>query len=108
MAKSAELRELYEIEWSITGVATRGMGWLSKPEGFQASSLLGNSVDESSPVRSTGINEWLLAARPDVVFETTSLNHETGQPAIDYLTAVLKSGCSRHYREQRSGGLRLR
>jgi homoserine dehydrogenase len=93
VAKSAELRELYEIEWSITGVATRGMGWLSRPEGFQASSLLSNSVDESSrPARSNSINEWLLGARPDVVFETTSLNHETGQPAIDYLTAVLKSG----------------
>jgi homoserine dehydrogenase len=92
MAKSAELRELYEIEWSITGVATRGLGWLSKPEGFPAASLLGNSFAASSPVRSNGINEWLLAARPDVVFETTSLNHETGQPAIDYLTAVLKSG----------------
>ncbi|MCM3902789.1 MAG: hypothetical protein ND866_13880 [Pyrinomonadaceae bacterium] len=93
LAKSAELRELYEIEWSITGVATRGMGWLSRPEGFQASSLLSNSVDKSlGLVRSTSINEWLLAAQPDVVFETTSLNHETGQPALDYLTAVLKSG----------------
>ncbi|MCM3869095.1 MAG: hypothetical protein ND895_00180, partial [Pyrinomonadaceae bacterium] len=92
VAKSAELRDLYELEWSITGVATRGLGWLSKPEGFQTSSLLSNSNDESSPDRSVGINEWLLAARPDVIFETTSLNHETGQPAIDYLTAVLKSG----------------
>jgi len=89
--KSAELRELHEIEWSITGVATRSMGWLSKPDGFQVPSLLSNSVDESS--RSTGIHEWLLAAQPDVVFETTSLNHETGRPAIEYLTAVLKSGC---------------
>jgi homoserine dehydrogenase len=92
MAKSAELRELYGIEWSITGVATRGMGWLSQPEGFQGSSLLSNAVEEISPVRSAGIADWLLAAQPDVVFETTSLNHETGQPAIDYLTAVLKSG----------------
>ena len=92
VAKSAELRELYEIEWSITGVATRGMGWLSQPEGFQVPLLLGSSVDVSSPARSTGVNEWLVAARPDVVFETTSLNHETGQPAIDYLTAVLQSG----------------
>ncbi len=93
IAKSAELRELYEVEWSITGVATRGMGWLSRPEGLQASWLLSNSVDESLRLaRSTSINEWLLEARPDVVFETTSLNHETGQPAIDYLTAVLKSG----------------
>jgi homoserine dehydrogenase len=92
VAKSAELRELNEIELSITGVATRGMGWLSRPEGFQPSSLLSNSVDESSLARSTGINEWLLGAQPDVVFETTSLNRETGQPAIDYLTSVLKSG----------------
>ncbi|CAN5836247.1 homoserine dehydrogenase [soil metagenome] len=93
MAKSPELREFYDIDWGITGVATRRMGWLSRPEGFQASSLLGNSFDESSrPARSSGINEWLREARPDVVFETTSLNHETGQPAIDYLTAVLKSG----------------
>jgi len=93
VAKSSELRELYEIEWSITGVATRGLGWLSRPDGFQVSSLLRDSVDESSrPARSTGINEWLLNACPDVVFETTSLNHETGQPAIDYLTAVLMSG----------------
>ncbi len=93
VAKSNELRELYEIEWRITGLASRGMGWLSKPEGFHAASLLGKSVDESSPpAHSTGINEWLLGARPDVVFETTSLDHETGQPAIDYLTAVLKSG----------------
>jgi homoserine dehydrogenase len=93
VAKSAELRDLYEIDWSITGVATRAMGWLSRPQGFQASSLLSNFVDKSSPpARSTSINEWLLAARPNAVFETTSLNHETGQPAIDYLTAVLKSG----------------
>lgn len=93
VAKSAELRELHEIEWSITGVATRRTGWLSKPEGFLASSLLSSSVDESSAsASSTSIIDWLLAARPDVVFETTSLNHETGQPAIDYLTAVLRSG----------------
>ena len=26
------------------------------------------------------------------MFETTSLNHETGQPAIEYLSAALKSG----------------
>jgi homoserine dehydrogenase len=31
-------------------------------------------------------------SQPDAVFETTSLNHETGQPAIDYLRAVLGSG----------------
>jgi homoserine dehydrogenase len=34
----------------------------------------------------------LEQTKPDVVFETTSLNHETGQPAIDYLAAALQSG----------------
>ena len=34
------------------------------------------------------VSEWLNQAQPDVVFETTSLNHETGQPAIEYLSAV--------------------
>jgi homoserine dehydrogenase len=94
LAKSVELRELYQIEWRITGVATRSSGWLSRPEGFQVPSLLSNpATEQSSPLsRLNGINDWLLEAQPNVVFETTSLNHETGQPAIDYLTAVLKSG----------------
>jgi homoserine dehydrogenase len=92
MAKSVELSRLYEIEWSITGVATRSMGWLSQPQGFEAAALLSDSVDSSTLIRSAGINEWLASARPDVVFETTSLNHETGQPSIDYLTSVLGSG----------------
>ena len=110
VAKSAELRDTYNIDWRITGVASRSRGWLSNVEGFQVSELLANSFAaasnspggtgvSSSPStattnisRSTGIDEWLLNARPDVVFETTSLNHQTGQPAIDYLTAVLKSG----------------
>lgn len=92
MSKSSELRELYQIEFNITGVATRSMGWLSRPQGFEVSSLLSNSVGNSQPVCLDSVTEWLLSARPDVVFETTSLNYETGQPAIDYLTAVLNCG----------------
>ena len=39
-----------------------------------------------------GIKEWLRAAKADVVFETTSLNHESGEPALSYLRAALQSG----------------
>jgi homoserine dehydrogenase len=95
IAKSAELRELNGIEWRITGVATRSQGWFSRAEGFEVSSLLANGfAGEGSALssRSTDAGEWLLKTKPDVVFETTSLNHETGQPAIDYLTAALRSG----------------
>jgi len=40
VAKTAELRDLYAIEWKITGVATRRLGWLSNADGFDLPALL--------------------------------------------------------------------
>ena len=89
VVKSAELRDNYGIEWEIAGVATRRMGWRASEDAIDVANLLSGN-DETDQV--TGINEWLARARPDVVFETTSLNPETGQPAIDYLKASLQHG----------------
>ena len=89
VAKTAELRDNYGIEWEITGVATRRMGWRASESAIDVSKLLAGN-DETSTV--PGIDEWLARARPDVVFETTSLNPETGQPAIDYLRKSLQAG----------------
>jgi homoserine dehydrogenase len=91
-AKSAELRELYGIEWRITGVATRRIGWLSNSEGFSVESLLAGNAGQEATLRSTSVHEWLESSRPDAVLETTSLNVDTGQPAIDYLRAALQVG----------------
>ena len=90
VAKSNELREGYGIDWKITGVATRRIGWLSSENGFDAAALLSGNYDNAST--HAGVTDWLKAAQPNVVFETTSLNPETGQPAIDYLRASLQSG----------------
>jgi homoserine dehydrogenase len=84
-AKATELRERYGIEWEITGVATRRIGWRASGESIDVS-------DTDQIPNQGGLSEWLATARPDVVFETTSLNPETGQPAIDYLKASLQSG----------------
>lgn len=89
VAKASELRELYGIEWRITGVASRTLGWLVPTDGL--TTVESSSLPEISSRADTQA-DWLRQAKPDVVFETTSLNHETGQPAIDYLSAVLKSG----------------
>jgi homoserine dehydrogenase len=89
VAKSAELRESYGIGWRVTGVATRRMGWLSHDSGFDVAALLAGNESVTS---ATGIADWLEKSRPDVLFETTSLNPETGQPAIDYLRASLQAG----------------
>jgi homoserine dehydrogenase len=89
VAKSAELRENYGIEWELTGVATRRMGWRASVEAIDVAKLIAGNDETPTEL---GINEWLTKARPDVVFETTSLNPETGQPAIDYLKACLQAG----------------
>lgn len=96
-AKSVELREQYGIDWRVTGVASRRLGWLTKDassasEHFDLATLLSLENLKDSASSSSGIEAWLTQARPDVVFETTSLNHETGQPAIDYLRATLEAG----------------
>ncbi len=89
VSKSAELRENYGIEWEITGVATRRMGWRASENAIDVAQLLASNDETGSEI---GINEWLARAKPDVVFETTSLNPETGQPGIDYLKACLQHG----------------
>ena len=89
VAKSAELRDNYGIEWEIAGVATRRMGWRASDDAIDVAKLIAGSDETESEI---GINEWLSHARPDVVFETTSLNPESGQPAIDYLKASLQHG----------------
>lgn len=88
-AKAADLREHYGIEFQITGVASRRLGWLHKRDGFETSTLLSDAPLGEQSSSADSIGAWLTAARPDAVFETTSLNPETGQPAIDYLKAVL-------------------
>nr|AUN35975.1 homoserine dehydrogenase [uncultured bacterium] len=89
VSKSAELRERYGIEWEVVGFATRRMGWRASENGIDVARLLDGS-DETEKVQ--GIDEWLARAKPDVVFETTSLNPQTGQPAIEYLRKSLQAG----------------
>lgn len=89
VSKSTELRDNYGIEWEITGVATRRMGWRAGENALDVSNLLAGA-DETKALN--GIDEFLALAKPDVVFEITSLNPETGQPAIDYLRAALEAG----------------
>jgi homoserine dehydrogenase len=91
-AKSSELQEQYGIEFRVTGVASRRIGWLANSDGFDLATLLSNSLVSEHTSTADNIGDWLKVAKPDAVFETMSLNLESGQPAIDYLRAVLESG----------------
>lgn len=89
VSKTTELRENYGIAWEITGVATRRMGWRADGNVIDVAKLLSSSHETTAH---SSIDEWLARATPDVVFETTSLNRETGQPSIEYLKKSLQAG----------------
>jgi len=88
--KSAELRETLGIECRINGIATRRLGWLCADNVFDTQKIIARNF--AGATSQSNIQDWLSKTSPDVVFETTSLNPDSGQPAIDYLKTILKSG----------------
>jgi homoserine dehydrogenase len=93
-AKRPELRTRYDLEFRITGLATRKMGWLTRQKGMSIQALLESSAENTLTLGPMvmDINAWLKASEAHVMFESTSLNAQTGQPAISYLQAALEHG----------------
>lgn len=95
--KTDDLRREYGFEWRLTGIASRRLGWIADPAGLNPQEVLDpvwhESVWHGSPTRDPAdVRSWLRSARADVLFETSSLNRHTGQPAIDHLRAALELG----------------
>jgi homoserine dehydrogenase len=94
--REIELRERYRISWRITGVASRSLGWIAEPGGLDVSELDElRGAGALAGVRSgrlKNVRAWLRAAKADVLFEATSLNVESGQPAIEHIRAALEDG----------------
>lgn len=92
-AKESRLRADYGIEWQLTGIASRRIGWIADPNGLDPQALLAGQVPEQRAwAMPKNVREWLQAADADVLFEASSLNRQTGQPAIDHLKAALERG----------------
>jgi homoserine dehydrogenase len=116
------LREQHGVEFRVTGVASRRIGWLADENGFDLDALcegelhsgagqkagpstsplrgsarddgvgVGVSSRDDSIVNCANVREWLKAARVDVLFEATSLNRHTGEPAAAHIRAALEHG----------------
>jgi homoserine dehydrogenase len=92
IAKETELRRRYDVRWRLTGVATRRSGWVADPDGLNPLAVL-NSRWPASPAHACrDVREWLEKTRADVLFEASSLNVHTGQPAIEHLKVALELG----------------
>ncbi len=97
--RAQELRHRHDISFRITGIASRRLGWVADPNGLEiqcGAGALARDLPEIISTTSThtesNVSAWLAAAHADVVFEATSLNVETGQPAIDHIRAALNHG----------------
>jgi homoserine dehydrogenase len=89
-SRREELRAL-GIDWRITGVASRRLGWLVRSEGFFAEQLHGTPSGEET-TQARDVRSWLAAANANVLFEASSLNVDNGEPAIVHLRAALEHG----------------
>jgi homoserine dehydrogenase len=90
--KERELRER-DITYHITGVATRRLGWLADANGMDLSSLSSGNISATQNFkRPANVRDWLREAHADVLFEATSLDPHSGQPAIDHIRAALEIG----------------
>jgi homoserine dehydrogenase len=92
VAKSDEMRDQFGVEWKITGVASRRLGWAVAPEGFDVEKLLAGEVESRVTPAPRDVRGWLAAAGAGVMFETTSLEPHTGQPAVTHVRAALEAG----------------
>ncbi len=100
-SKRAALREQYGLEYAFTGVASRRMCWHANASGFSAGNLLNGGMETkpgsarppvSAEPNLAALAAWLKASQANVLFENTSMDPHTGQPAIDYIRTALGAG----------------
>ena len=88
------LLKQHGIRFKITGIATGHHGIAIDPGGFDLDQVLHTpdiNALSKMPVPSS-IIEFIQTCPANVLFENSPTNHETGQPAIDYLKTALKRG----------------
>ena len=94
--REQELRERHGISFRITGVATLRLGWIADPNGLDPEACVDRTLlsdkRRASDQEPTTIRTWLQSAQADILFEATSLNVQTGQPAVDHIRAALNHG----------------
>ena len=94
--REQELRDRHGISFRITGIASRRLGWIANPNGLDPNACVERAPSPAKGRESnqtpTDIQAWLKAAQAHVLFEATSLNVETGQPAVDHIRTALEHG----------------
>lgn len=96
--KDAELREQYQVTWSVTAIATGrhgsalDLGGIDPQRALETVEQGGSLSDLSATPAPVDFCELICQSGADVLFENSPVNYETGQPAIDHLRTALECG----------------
>jgi homoserine dehydrogenase len=99
LQKQAELKSQYDIEFSVTGIATGSHGAAVNPDGLDIASALGmveggtgalDGLNSGPPIQDAF--DFIRRSVADVLFENTPVNYQTAQPALDHLRFALDNG----------------
>ena len=88
--KGGEIKEEFKIKILISAVFTRRLGFLVDENGLNLEKLVKNEIIPNSNI--TNIKDFLIASKANFLFEASSLDPHTGQPAIDYIKEALSLG----------------
>lgn len=90
LERGARLARDSGLDWRISGLAARRLGWQADPQGLDLAAAL--AAGPPAAPAPGDLEGWLEASAADVLVELTSLEPHTGQPAIDHLRAALQRG----------------
>ncbi|MGZ3679055.1 MAG: homoserine dehydrogenase [Ktedonobacterales bacterium] len=95
--KADELQQGYDLTLSFTGIYTRSAGAVVWPEGVSAREVAAMERPPADRQHGTGQTtsdalDFIRNVPADVVLELTTLNPQSGQPAIEHIRAALSAG----------------
>jgi homoserine dehydrogenase len=94
LKKEAELKQRYDIRFTVTGIATGKHGSAINHEGLDLARALTLSDYSvlSTQTPSENSLDFIRRCGADVLFENSPVNYESGQPAVDHLKQALELG----------------
>jgi homoserine dehydrogenase len=99
LRKQDDIEKKTGVTFSVVGIATGSRGIAIDPADIDLNQAL-NLVKSSQPLDSLHHSpftihsslEFIQKCGADVIIETTPVNYETGQPAVDYIRTALEMG----------------
>jgi homoserine dehydrogenase len=98
MKKTPELEEKYGLTFTVTGIITGSHGRAINPDGLDLQEALnhlgsGGSLDALSTLDAPSDAAGFIKACPaDILFETTPVNPQSGEPALTHIRTALEAG----------------